>query len=77
MNGGPGIRTSKFTEQRIVAAMVQVEGRLPVVEACRKFGIAELRRWRQVEEEDRCLKQLVADLALDKQMRQETLRNNE
>ncbi len=45
----------------------------------RKFagmGIAELRRLRQVEEENRRLKQLVADLTLDKQMLREALRNN-
>ncbi len=45
----------------------------------RKFagmGVAELRRLRQVEEENRCLKQLVADLTLDKHMLQEALRKN-
>jgi putative transposase len=45
----------------------------------RKFagmGIAELRRLRQVEEENRRLKQLVADLTLDKHMLQEALRKN-
>ena len=45
----------------------------------RKFagmGIAELRRLRQVEEENRKLKQLVADLTLDKHMLQEALRKN-
>jgi putative transposase len=45
----------------------------------RKFagmGVAELRRLRQVEDENRRLKQLVADLTLDKQMLQEALRNN-
>ncbi len=45
----------------------------------RKFagmGIAELRRLRQVEEENRRLKQLVAGLTLDKQMLQEALRKN-
>jgi putative transposase len=43
----------------------------------RKFagmGIAELRRLRQLEEENRKLKQLVADLTLDKHMLQEVLR---
>ncbi len=39
------------------------------------MGIAELRRLRQVEEENRRLKQLVADLTLDKHMLQEALRN--
>jgi putative transposase len=44
----------------------------------RKFagmGVAELRRLRQVEDENRRLKPLVADLTLDKQMLQEALRN--
>lgn len=43
----------------------------------RKFtgmGISELRRLRQLEEENRKLKQLVADLTLDKTMLQEVLR---
>ena len=42
----------------------------------RKFagvGVAELRRLRQVEEENRKLKQLVADLTLDKYMLQEVI----
>ncbi len=43
----------------------------------RKFagmGIAEVRRLRLIEEENRKLKQLVADLSLDKQMLQDVLR---
>jgi putative transposase len=43
----------------------------------RKFagmGIAELRRLRQLKEDNRKLKQLVADLTLDKHMLQEVLR---
>ncbi len=39
-------------------------------------GVVELRRLRQVEEENRKLKQLVADLSLDKHMLQEALRKN-
>jgi len=45
----------------------------------RKFagmGIAELRRLREVEDENRRLKQIVADLTLDRQMLQEALRKN-
>ena len=37
------------------------------------MGIAELRRVRQLEEENRRLKQVVADLTLDKQMLQEVV----
>ena len=43
----------------------------------RKFGgmgVAELRRLHQIEDENRKLKQLVADLTLDKHMLQEVLR---
>ncbi len=38
------------------------------------MGVAELRRLRQLEEENRKLKQLVADLTLDKHMLQEVIR---
>jgi putative transposase len=38
------------------------------------MGVAELRRLRQLEEENRQLKQLMADLTLDKRMLQEVLR---
>jgi putative transposase len=37
------------------------------------LGISELRRLRQLEEENRQLKRLVADLTLDKQMLQDVL----
>jgi putative transposase len=38
------------------------------------LGIAELRRLRQLEEENKKLKQLVADLSLDKAMLQDVLK---
>jgi len=38
------------------------------------MGVAEVRRLRQLEEENRRLKQIVADLTLDKQMLQDVLR---
>ena len=41
---------------------------------CAGMGITEWRRLRQLEEEHRKLKQLVADLTLDKHMLQEVLR---
>ena len=37
------------------------------------LGVAELRRLKQLEEENRQLKKLVADLSLDKQMLQDVL----
>jgi putative transposase len=38
------------------------------------MGVAELRRLRQLEDENKQLKQLVADLTLDKHMLQEIIR---
>ncbi len=37
------------------------------------MGVSEIRRLRQLEEENKKLKQLVADLSLDKQMLQDVL----
>lgn len=38
------------------------------------MGVSELRRLRQMEEENRMLKKLVADLSLDKQMLQDVIK---
>ena len=40
------------------------------------LGVTELRRLRQLEDENSRLKQIVADLTLDKQMLQEVLKKN-
>lgn len=40
------------------------------------LGVPELRRLRQLEEENSKLKQIVADLSLDKQMLQDVLKKN-
>ena len=40
------------------------------------LGVTELRRLRQLEDENNRLKQIVADLTLDKQMLQEVLKKN-
>jgi putative transposase len=84
------MRKSRFTEEQIAYAMKQAEAGTEVAEIIRKMGVseqtfyrwkrryagmgvAELRRMR-VEDENRKLKQLVADLTLDKHMLQEVLR---
>jgi putative transposase len=40
------------------------------------LGVTELRRLRQLEDENNRLKQIVADLTLDKQMLQDVLKKN-
>jgi len=84
------MKKSKFTESQIVFALQQAESGVTVAEVCRKLGISEatfyswkkygglnpveLRRLRQLEEENAQLKRIVADLTLDKQMLQDVLK---
>jgi putative transposase len=76
------MRTSRFTEEQIVAALKEHEAGTSTTELCRRLGIStqtlyhwkrkfgglevnDARRLRQIEEENRRLKRLVADQALD------------
>ena len=85
------MKSSRYTSEQITLAFRQAEGGTPVLEVCRKMGVAEqtfyrwkkkflgmgvaeVRRLKVLEEENRKLKQLVADLSLDKQMLQDVLR---
>ncbi len=78
-----------FTEEQIVAALKQAESGVSVADVCRQTGVTEMTfyRWKRkyagsgiaelrrlkLLEENRKLKQLVADLALDKAMLQEVI----
>ena len=83
------MKKKRFTEQQIAFALRQAEQGTAVEEITRKLGVseatfyrwkrfsgmgvAELRRLRQLEDENRKLKDLVADLSLDKAMLQDVL----
>ncbi len=43
------MRTSKFTDEQIVAALRQAEGGTPVLDVCRRLGVTETTfyRWRK------------------------------
>jgi len=68
------MKTSKFTDEQIAMALRQAETGTPVGEICRKLGVSELRELRQLRDENRKLKGLVADLSLDKTILHEALR---
>lgn len=70
-----------YKEEQIGFALRQAEAGTPVAEICRKMGIAEATfyRWKHRYQgmgvaEIRRLKQLVADLTLDKAMLQDVVR---
>ncbi len=84
------MKKTRYTEEQIAFALKQAETGTRVEEVCRKMGISEatfynwkkfggmgvteLRRLRQLEEENHRLKRLVADLSLDKEMLQDVIR---
>tara|TARA_R110002124_G_scaffold263767_1_gene430226 strand:+ start:287 stop:550 length:264 start_codon:yes stop_codon:yes gene_type:complete len=83
------MKRKRYTEEQIPFALRQAESGTPVAEVTRKMGIteqtfyrwkkyagmgvAELRRLKQLEEENKKLKQFVADLSLDKKMLQDVV----
>jgi putative transposase len=85
------MKRSKFTDAQKAFILKQAEEGTPVLEVCRKAGIAEatfynwrkkyaglmpseMRRLKQLEDENGKLKRLVADLSLDKAMLQDVIK---
>lgn len=85
------MRTSKFTDEQIVAALRQAEAGTTAVDICRKLGVTEttfnswkrrfgdlgvteVRELKQLRDENRQLKSLVAELSLDKTILREALK---
>ncbi len=88
-DGTRRVQASKFSEAQIAFVLKQAEDGSAVAEVCRKAGISEatfynrrkkyaglrseMKRLRQLEEENSKLKRIVADLSLDKAMLQDVL----
>lgn len=77
------MKKTRYTEEQIAFALRQAESGTPVAEVIRKMGITEptFYRWKKQfagmgVTEIRRLKQLVADLTLDKTMLQDVLKRN-
>jgi putative transposase len=76
-----GVVSSSLTAQHVECLrLVELQRRLGVSEAivrlkkrCASMGVVERRRVRQLEDENSRLKQVVADLTMDKQMLQQVL----
>lgn len=76
------MKKSRFTENKILQVLKELEGGIPVADLSRKHGISsatiynwrtkysgmtesDLRRLRQLEEENRRLKHMYAELSID------------
>jgi putative transposase len=87
------MKQGRFSEERIIAILKEVEAGAKVTELCRRHGISdatfytwrskygglevsEMRRLRQLEEENRRLKSIVADQALDIRALKDVLAKN-
>jgi putative transposase len=75
------IKKKRFTVEQIVGVLKQAEVGVPIAELIRKVGISEqtFYRWKKQYvglelEQVREMKQLVADLSLDKTMLRDVLR---
>jgi len=87
------MKKTKFTEEKIISAVKQVESGRAVKEMARELGVtdqtlynwkskyggmevSDAKRLRALEDENRRLKQLVADLSLDKEALSTVIRKN-
>ncbi len=87
------MRSSRFTEEQIIAALKEHEAGASTKELCRRLGIAnetlynwkrkyggmevsQARRLKVLEEENRQLKRIVADQALDNRILKDLLSKN-
>jgi putative transposase len=87
------MKKSRHSEEKIIAAVKQVEGGRKAAEMAREMGVSEAtvytwkskyggmqvsdaKRLRQLEDENRRLKGLVADLSLDKEVMKAIISKN-
>jgi len=79
------MKATKFTDAQKAFVIKQGEEGTPVSEICRKAGISqkkkygglmpsEMRRLRELEDENTGLKRIVADLTLDREMLQDVIK---
>ena len=87
------MKKAKHSEEKIIAAVKQMEAGRPVKEIARELGVtdqtlynwkskysgmevSDAKRLRALEEENRRLKEMVADLSLDKEALEAVIRKN-
>ena len=93
MEGGAQMKRARYSGERIIRILREVESGSPVAEVARQYGVSEptvfrwkrrygglseseLKRLKALEEENRRLKKIVAQQALDNDALKELLRKN-
>ena len=66
------MKAKRFTEEQIIGILKQSEAGMKVVDLCRMYGkkyggmeVSDAKRLKQLEDENRKLKQMLADALLD------------
>ena len=70
------MKRGRFTEEQTIGVLKQHEAGRKVPELAREIGVSEAQRLKGLEDENRRLKQLVADLSLDKEALKAVVRKN-
>jgi putative transposase len=87
------MKKARFSEEKIIATIKQLEGGRPAKEVARELGVSdqtlynwkskyggmevnEARRLKSLENENRRLKEMVADLSLDREALKAVIRKN-
>ena len=70
------MKTKRYSTEQIIGILKEAEAGLPVKELCRKHGVSDARRLRELETENQRLKPLVAEQALDNQILKELVSKN-
>lgn len=87
------MKKTKFSEEKIIATVKQLEAGRAVKDVARELGVtdqtlynwkskyggmevAEMKRLRTLEDENRRLKEMVADLSLDREVLKTVIRKN-
>ena len=68
--------SKRMSTEQIIGVLKQHEAGRKVPELAREIGVSEAQRLKGLEDENRRLKQLVADLSLDKEALKAVVRKN-
>ena len=70
------MKKGRFTEEQIIGVLKQHEAGRKVPDLAREIGVSDAQKLKGLEDENRRLKHLVADLSLDKEVLKAVIQKN-